>query len=121
MQALVHAFHSVFTCSGDESPLHPLELLKFEIDAQGCPGDSLGRSLVGSVWITGGWERGAVPPQRRVLDGISVGCAEHKVLLLILPSVTHSRFLCVFKGCCHAVGRERGSVVPACAKSDPSM
>lgn len=35
MQALVHAFQSIFTCSGDESPLDPLELVKSEIDAQG--------------------------------------------------------------------------------------
>lgn len=121
MQALVHAFQSIFTCSGDESPFHPLDLVKSEIDAQGCPGDSLGRSLVGSVWVTGGWGWGAVPPQTCVLDDISVGCAQHKVLLLILPSVTHSRFLCVFKGCCHAAGREGGSVVPARAKSYLSM
>lgn len=36
MQAWVHAFQSVFTCSGDESPLHPPELIKLEIDAQGA-------------------------------------------------------------------------------------
>lgn len=64
MQALVHAFQSIFTCSGDESLLHPLELVKSEIDDQGCPGDSLGRSLVGSVWITGVWGWGAVSPRR---------------------------------------------------------
>lgn len=42
--------------------LHPLELVKSEIDVQECPGDSLERSLVGSVCIIGGWGWGVVPP-----------------------------------------------------------
>lgn len=117
VQALVHAFQSIFTCSGDESPLHPLELVKSEIDAQGCPGDSAGGSLVGSVWITGGWGRGTVPPQTRPEDGIGAGCADHKCLLLIPLSAAHFRFLCAFKGCHHTAGRERGSVAPECAES----
>lgn len=46
MQPLVHAFQSVFTCSGDENPLHLSELVKSKIDIQGCLGDR----LVDSVW-----------------------------------------------------------------------
>lgn len=48
-----------------------------EIDAWGAPGESLGRSLMVFVWVTEGVE-GAMPSQMNVLDGIGVGCADHK-------------------------------------------
>lgn len=117
VQAWVHAFQSIFTCSGDESPLQPLELAKSEIDARGCPGDAAGGSLVGSVWVTGGWGRGAAPPQTRLEAGSGVGRADHEGLVLTPLSATRFRSLGALKGRHHVAGRERGSVVPECAAS----
>lgn len=48
-------------------------------------------------------------------------CKLCRVVLLILLFVTIPEFCVIFKGCCHAVEGERGSVVPACTKSDLSM
>lgn len=105
MQALVHAFQSIFTCSRDESPLHPLELTKSEINARGAQETV----SVGSIWMTAGWagiggrfftklisyqhQRGLCPSSSSSAD--PAGCHPFQTSVC----------------CCHAVGRERGSVV----------
>jgi len=66
VQALVHAFQSIFTCSRDESPLHPLELTKSEINAQGCPGDSLGGLFLDDSRL--GWDRGPLFHQTHLIS-----------------------------------------------------
>lgn len=90
MQALVHAFQSIFTCSRDESPLHPLELVRSEINAQGCPGGSLGGLYLDDSRL--GWDRGPLFPLTRLIGSI-MGCAHHQVLLLTLLAATHFRLL----------------------------
>lgn len=121
VQALVHAFQSIFTCSGDERALALAPSGACKVWNR-CPGVPRRQSWKkpGGLRLHNrrlGW--GVVPPWSRVLDCTVYTDAKHKVPLLILPSVTPSGFLCVFffKDCCHAVERERRVVVPACTKS----